>query len=214
MNYLRSLLTTSIGKTRLASLIIEEARKHQGVSVIFFYCRYLDRDRNTFLGAARGLLSQLLFQDDALLSYIHEKASTSGQTTLSVESVVRELLETSVKTCDKLYVVIDGLDECERDERKQIIAFFEDIWTSLPQDEADSLRCLFLSQDDNIARRDFTNMSSLKITEAHTRTDIQTYSMARSMDIQAKFSLSLDHQRYIQRMVTDKAEGDILKTSL
>jgi hypothetical protein len=125
-------------------VIIDEARKpvrkNQGVSVIFFYCRYLDSERSTFLGVARGLLSQLLSQDDALLSYLHDKASTSGQTTLSTASIATDLLEISIKNCDKLYVVIDGLDECERDERRQIVAFFEDLCASLPQDEAESGR--------------------------------------------------------------------------
>lgn len=208
------MLTIAKGKTVLASLIIDEARKlaqkNQGVSVIFFYCRYLDSGRSTFLGVARGLLSQLLSQDDALLSYLHDKASTSGQTILSTASVAKDLLETSIKNCDKLYVVIDGLDECEKEERRQIVAFFEDICASLPQDEADSLRCLFLSQDDNMARKDFAKIPSLKITEAHTKKDIQAYSLARSKEIQAKFGLAPDRQHVIYQTIVDKAEGCLL----
>jgi hypothetical protein len=199
------------GKTILASLIIDEARKparkNQGVSVIFFYCRYLDSERSTFLGVARGLLSQLLSQDDALLSYLHDKASTSGETTLSVASVARDLLETSIKNCDKLYVIIDGLDECEREEQGQIIAFFGDICASLPQDEADTLRCLFVSQDDNIARKHFAKIPSLKITESHTKKDIQSYALSRSKDIQAKFKLAPNRQEDICQLIVDKAEG-------
>jgi hypothetical protein len=193
----------------LASLVIEEARRLQNVSVIFFYCRYLDSDRNTFLGVARGLLSQLLVQDDDLLSYIHEKASSSGQTILSTESVAEELLATSIKNSDKLYIIIDGLDECEKEERKTIVRFFENIWASLPQNEVDSLRCLFLSQDDNVARKDFANMSSLKITEAHNKGDIMAYAKGRSLEIQAKFQLAPDKQMYIQKLIADKAEGNV-----
>jgi len=190
----------------LASLVIEEARKHQDVSVIFFYCRFRDSDRSTFLSLTRGLLSQLLSQDNDLLSFIHDKASTSGQTILSTESVAKELLETSIKNCDKLYVVIDGLDECEREERRQIVSFFENTRASLPPDD-DSLRCLFLSQDDNFARKDFANMSSFKITEAHTKQDIQAYTAARSLEIQPNLHLSPDRRQYIQKLVADKAEG-------
>ncbi|KAH4106786.1 hypothetical protein HBI82_035170 [Parastagonospora nodorum] len=202
------------GKTVLASLVINElqkpAQKQQGISVIFFYCRYLDSERSTFLGLARGLLAQLLSQDDALLSYLHDRASKSGQTILSTPSIAKDLLETSICNSDKLYVVIDGLDECERDERRQIVAFFEDIHASLPQDEADSLRCLFLSQDDNIARKDFAKVSSLKITEAHTRKDIQAYALPRSKEIQAKFGLTPDRQYDIYQMIVNKAEGMFL----
>ena len=142
-----------------------------------------------------------------MLAYIHEKASTSGQTVLSTESIAKDLLETSIKNRDKVYVILDGLDECDREERKKIVTFFKDLWTSLPPNDADSLRCLFTSQDDGIARKDFANMSSLKITEDHIRSDIQTYTTARSLDIQTKLSLPPDRQQYIQRLVTDRAEG-------
>jgi hypothetical protein len=91
-----------------------------------------------------------------------------------MESTAKELLETSLKPFPKLYVVIDGIDECERDERREIVSFFEKTWESLPQSDMDSLRCMFISQDDNIARRDFANMSSLKITESDTKQDIAT----------------------------------------
>lgn len=202
-----SALIRRLGKTILASLIVEEARKLQNVSVIFFYCRYLDSDRSTFLGLARGLLSQLLLQDDDLLSYIHEKASSSGQTILSTESIAKELLTTAIKNSDKLYVIIDGLDECEREERRTIVSFFEEVWASLPQDRLDSLRCLFISQDDNVASKDFENITSLKVTEAHNKKDIMAYAEARSLEIQAKFGLAADKQLHIQELVTNTAEG-------
>jgi hypothetical protein len=219
-NELRSwlLLTIIKGKTVLASLIIDEAKKTvcktPGTSVIFFYCRYLDNDRSTFLGVARGLLSQMLSQDSALLSYLYDEASKSGQTVLATISVAKDLLRTSIKNCDKLYVIIDGLDECEREDRRQIVSFFEEMWASLPQDEADSLRCLFLSQDDNAARKDFAKMSYLKITEAHTKKDIQAYAMARSKEIQGKFGLTPDQQDNIHRTIVDNAEGELLCQSL
>jgi hypothetical protein len=196
-----------IGKTVLASLVIEEAKKLQNVHVAFFYCRYQDGDRNTFLGIARGILSQLLFEDDALLSYLYEKVSTSGQVTLSMESTAKELLETSLKTFPKLYVVIDGIDECERDERREIVSFFEKTWESLPQSDMDSLRCMFISQDDNFARKDFANMSSLKITESDTKQDIAAYVKARSMEVKTNLDLTTDRQDWVSDRILRSADG-------
>jgi hypothetical protein len=109
----------------LASLIIEEARSLPDVTVAFFYCRYQDDERNTFLAVARGILAQLLHQDDNILAYLYDKASRSGQTTLSTVSLAKELLEIATKNHKKLYIVIDGIDECERDERKEIASTFE-----------------------------------------------------------------------------------------
>ncbi|KAI8934776.1 hypothetical protein NX059_008463 [Plenodomus lindquistii] len=198
------------GKTILASAIIEEARSNPNVQVAFFYCRYLDPDRSTFLGVLRGILSQLLLQDTGILDFLYEKACTSGPAFLSTESVAMDLAEISMKRFAKLYIVIDGIDECERDERKQIVAFFEKAWESLPQDDWDSLRCLFISQDDNIARNDFKNMSSIKITESDSKGDISAYAAIRSLEIKTKHDLSDDRQHWIQQMITAKAEGMFL----
>ncbi|EUC34823.1 hypothetical protein COCCADRAFT_92467 [Bipolaris zeicola 26-R-13] len=194
------------GKTILTSLVVEEAMKLPDVHVAFFYCRYLDSERNTFLAVARGILSQLLFQDDALLTYIYEKASTSGQVTLSLEATARELLETSLKAFEKLYIVIDGIDECEGDQRQQIVSFFQSICDSLPPADEDSLRCMFVSQDDNIARKQFANISSLKITESHTRKDIVEFVAGRSKAIKQKFDLTTDRQQWVQDQVMKSAD--------
>ena len=182
--------------------------------VAFFYCRYLDSERNTFLAVARGILSQLLSKDDALLSYLYEKVSTSGQVTLSLESTARELLETSLKAFEKLYIVIDGIDECEGDQRQQIVSFFKETWESLPSADSDSLRCMFISQDDNIARKDFASMSAIKITETHTRKDIVQFVAARSTVIKQKFDLTTDRQQWIQEQVTKSADGEYKRYAL
>lgn len=198
----------NIGKTILTSLVIEEAQKLQDVHVAFFYCRYLDSARNTFLAVARGILSQLLSKDDSLLTYLYEKVSTSGQVTLSLENTAQELLQTSLKAFEKLYIVIDGLDECESDQRQQIVSFFKETWELLPSADEDSLRCMFISQDDNIARKDFASMTSIRITEHHTRKDIVQFVARRSMIIKQKFDLTADRQQWIQDQVTKSADGE------
>ncbi|KAI1682859.1 hypothetical protein KJE20_07591 [Pyrenophora tritici-repentis] len=198
------------GKTILASLVIEEAQKLQDVHIAFFYCRYQDNDKSTFLRVARVILSQLLLQDDGLLSYLYNKMSTSGQVTLSKETVAKELLEIALKAFEKLYIVIDGIDECEKDERHKIVSLFEKTWESLPQGDADQLRCLFVSQDDNIARKDFEKMPSLKVTESDTQRDIVTYVTAKSLRIKTKFDLTADRQLLIQDQIIKSADGMFL----
>jgi hypothetical protein len=203
----KTITNLAIGKTILASLVVEEAKKLKDVHVAYFYCRYQDSDRSTFLGVARGILYQMLTQDDAILSYLYESASTSGQVTLSIEATAKELLKTSLKAFQKLYVVIDGIDECERDERREIVSFFEKTWESLSQHDQDSLRCMFISQDDSIARKDFANMSSLRITESDTQQDIGAYVRARSVEVKSNLGLTSDRQDWIQDRIMKGVDG-------
>lgn len=202
-------INSDIGKTILASSIIEVARNLPNVSVVFFYCRYNDNERDKFISLARGILAQLALLDRDLLTYLYDKASSSGQTSLSSEDLAIDLLTTAMQSFEKLYVIIDGIDECDRDERRQIVSFFENLWNSLPQKDQDSLRCLYLSQDDSIARKDHARMSWLKITEAHTKKDIQSYAESRSLEIKTKFDLTTERQKYVEDKITSSAEGSI-----
>jgi len=191
----------------LASLVIEEARKLKGVITAFFYCKYEDDQRNSFISVARGILSRLFHADESLLPYLYEKASKSGQIALSTVNLAKELLETSIRNCQKVYIIIDGIDECERDERKEIVSFFEKISTSLLPNDADSFRCMFVSQDDSFARKDFAGMVSLMITESDIRKDIRKYVSVWSEKIRHKFDLPDENRKFIEDNVTEKAEG-------
>lgn len=182
-------------------------RKLPDVSLSFFYCKYQDTERNTFLAVARGILSQLLRQDETLLPYLYEKASKSGQTVLQSNALAKELLTTSVKNCKRLYVILDGIDECDRDNRKEIVSVLEEISESFPPEDADSFRCMFVSQDDSLARKDFSKMVSLKITESDVKKDIRTYAAAWSAKIQSKFELTAERQNFIEDSITAKADG-------
>jgi hypothetical protein len=50
-------------------------------------------------------------------------------------------------------------------------------------------------------------MQQLKITEYDTKQDIRTYAKVWSLKIQAKFDMSQKRQRYIEDVITEKAEG-------
>jgi hypothetical protein len=106
------------GKTILASLLIAEARKLPDIKAVFFYCRNNDTRRNSFIAVARSLLLQLLHLDESIPSYLFDEASSSGDTTLSSPVIAKDLLEVSIKFFNKVYIIVDGIDECEKKHKK------------------------------------------------------------------------------------------------
>ncbi|KAK8008159.1 hypothetical protein PG991_010710 [Apiospora marii] len=57
------------GKTMLASLVVQKARELEPApTVLYFYCRYDDPERDNFVSLGRSLLAQLLHHDNALTS--------------------------------------------------------------------------------------------------------------------------------------------------
>ncbi|KAL1595313.1 hypothetical protein SLS60_010004 [Paraconiothyrium brasiliense] len=132
------------GKTVLASLVVEEARKLRPVpTVLFFYFKQEDNDRNDFLDMARTFLMQILEQNPQALDDFYSKCCSSGGVPLTSRALVGEYLKFALQNCDSAYMVLDGLDECSRRERGEIVSWFREILENPPQDAHDQLRCLF-----------------------------------------------------------------------
>jgi len=81
----------------------------------------------------------------------------------------------------------------------------------LPIDNADQLRCLFVSQDDNAARKDFDTISSFKMSAADNQRDIDSYVATCGNKIKAKFGLSEDKTRRLVKRVAEESEGTYLR---
>lgn len=136
----------ALGKTVLASLIVEECQrlcKEQPISVVYFYCKHGDSMRDSFMAVIRGILVQILRENDDLLPYLYEKASISGEPILRSPELARELLETALRSLAKVYVIIDGLDECDKNEQKKIITWFRSTIDSGPEANSESLSVSF-----------------------------------------------------------------------
>ncbi|KAF6818826.1 zinc finger protein [Colletotrichum plurivorum] len=183
------------GKTILSSLIIEEARGlARKPTVLYFYCKSNDKERDNFISIARSLLIQLLDQSPDLLDFFYEKYKVSTEAMLTTIPDIEGLLDIAIKNCTSVYIILDGLDECPRDQRKTISQWFRSLVEDLPPAKSDLVRCLFVSQDDGIARKDFADVTSLKIMQEDNLKDINQYSTLWASKLQEKFELSDDER--------------------
>jgi hypothetical protein len=200
-------LTPFQGKTILASTIIDDARISQDATVVYFYCKYGDQARNSFISAARSILAQLLKQHPELLPYFHERSSMSGDVELKSVPVAKEMLQAALNSCQKTYVVIDGVDECGRDDRQEIAESFRTIVDSLPTTTIGSVRCLFISQDDGIARRDFKDLPTITIIDENQQ-DIKEFASVWHQRLEEKFGPLRSNNCYISKIITARAQGN------
>ncbi|KAI1440274.1 hypothetical protein F5Y02DRAFT_423141 [Annulohypoxylon stygium] len=201
------------GKTILSSVIVQEARNVPHTSTIFFYCKYGDPSRNTFISVARSLLRQLLVQNCHLLEALYETASLSGEHELTTNIVAKKLLKTALDTCGDTYIIIDGLDECDRANRKEIATWFQSVIEELSLNNPGIVRCLFVSQDDGIARKDLGTIPSIKITPSQTMNDLAVFADVWHKRIEEKFG-SLQGDIHIANVITARAQGMFLFAKL
>lgn len=177
-------------------------------SIAFFYCKHKDTSRNNFLAVAKGLLSQLLDQNKQLIQYFYEKSSNCGETSLHTRLLAGELLRVALSCSKRTYIVLDGLDECDAKERKHIVEFFRNTVEALPIADMDSIRCLFVSQDDREARKDLSNVPSINICPSDAKHDIHSFVMIWKDNIERKFGDLQGMRCDIAKIVTAKAQGN------
>lgn len=210
---LRDMAKLSLGKTILASLIVEEVQKlNPCPTVLFFYCKDGDVQRDNFVSIARGLLAQLLKQNKDMLPYFYGAALNSPGAVLTSPAEARQLLEMGIKNCKSAYIILDGIDECSRDERESITAWFRKLVEELPPTNAEAIRCLFVSQDDGVARKDFAGLSAITVRSQDNKVDIEEYNSVWAGKIEEKFGISNQMRNTIITSVLKTADGSAFTT--
>lgn len=200
----------STGKTVLASTVIQKCRELPEVRAGFFYCRHTDKSRSAFVSVARAILSQLVIGNEILVQYLYAQAANCGEVVLSSGHAAKVLLKTALQTCDKgqkTYIVIDGLDEYNREDRKEICTWFKEQVRNVPTHELGAIRCLFISQDDGYARKDLSDCSSIELTTNDIRQDIEAYCKMWHQLIAQKFGPLDPKAHNITEIITARAQG-------
>ncbi|KAI0376441.1 hypothetical protein F5Y04DRAFT_210207 [Hypomontagnella monticulosa] len=201
------------GKTILTSVVVDEVRAMTKSSCGFFYCKHGNPSRNTFIGVARSLLAQLLVQNSHLLQLLYEKASMCGEIELTSKVTAKDLLRTSLNSCGVVYIILDGLDECDREQRREITAWFRSVIDELPPKDIGTIRCLFVSQDDGVGRKEMDHIPSIKIMPSDNKGDIRAFANVWHKRMEDKFG-TLQGNAHITNIILARAQGMFLFAKL
>jgi hypothetical protein len=163
----------------------------------------------------KGLVEQLLEQHPNLLPPCHSRLTSSGQTILQSLSIAKKLLNDLCVSIPKLYIVVDGLDECEQGERKEFLKILTEIVAKCDLDDAGKLRVVLVSQDYPDIWKALSSATSTRLTPrviklSHTdvEKDIHTYVRVWVDKITDKFSpLSSDITEYLCNLTEANAKG-------
>lgn len=192
----------------LASLVVEEIRKlKRKPTVLFFYCKHDNPEFSTFPAIARGLLAQLLEQERHLLPYFDQECCTSKEPILQTPEKIQKLLDIALTHCKSAYIVLDGLDECKREDRKEISMWFRERVENPPHKEPRKLRCLFTSRDDGHGRKDFEDIETVTVDSSDIAKDLETFCQRQADLLRIKFQLTSDKADDIASAVSQRAAG-------
>ncbi|KAK3493518.1 hypothetical protein B0T13DRAFT_421361 [Neurospora crassa] len=199
------------GKSTLMSTVIEQllANKTARAAVAFFYFRQSQEDKNTSRGSLnnllRALLYQLIDQDPALTDSI---TSMLGNDKLRLGStdVMQNLVCQAVATHTTLYLVLDGLDECQSEEEKDVIEWLLGLSQSVL-----GLRVIVAGQRDGVTDRLLSSQPSISLdTSIEHYRDITAYCQKVSERICRDFDAEPSLGKAIVELVSKGAKGMFL----
>lgn len=198
----------------LASYIIEQLQAYQDVSVVYFYFGHQDPRRDNFFSMATTLVAQMM-QHKALVDYLYTSMTKSINGLLPNKAEAASLLDFAL-ALRKTFVVLDGLDECSRDERQQICGWFRSAIMNLDRKHQDEIRCLFICQEDGFAKKDLRDIAHLRITADHNRADIHGFAKAAQQRIEDRLGpcpLGI-HNTSISDVVTERSNAMFIYADL
>ncbi|KAJ5723738.1 hypothetical protein N7488_001773 [Penicillium malachiteum] len=182
--------------------VIDEVRSVKDSTVVFFYCKYGDDRRDSLVSILRSLLGQLIPKIPHLLPYFYEKASVSGEGFLSKPSIVKEMLQMALDSLDKTYIIVDGLDECGKQQAKEITSWFQDLMENLCLEDRSSVRCLFVSQDEAKI-----TAPTISVTEHLNKGDLSKVAAVWHRQLENKFGPLRSSTTHIQNILLTRARG-------
>ena len=119
------------------------------------------------------------------------------------QELLRQCLEELQKSC----IVIDGLDECDREERKKIMTIYTKLANQLSDNLPASFRVLFVSTDENDIRIQFTKAEIIHLTPKDNYAEMQDYARIWSRKIQEIHQLNHQETEMIVLDVLERANG-------
>jgi NACHT domain len=143
-------------------------------AIIYFYCCYKEEDRTNPASVLRTLVKQLCLMAPArslpepVLS-IYEERETEG---LLGPEESKDLIITLLKLYhhEQTIIVIDALDECRTDIRKQLFGYLKHIVTSVH-----NVKLFITSRNDNSIRKMLNESLDHYIDAVDNTKDIETY---------------------------------------
>jgi hypothetical protein len=152
--------------------------------------------------AFRSLISQLLRKDLGLLPHIYDNYVKVGN--LPTINKIKELLQDVLQATDTVFIIIDGLDECDGSHQRQLLVDLDSIRRA-----TDGNACKFLicsrETKEITARLKKCPQVSLADEQAAVAKDIESFVDDSLTPVRDRFSAQLVEE--LQQQIVRKADG-------
>lgn len=212
------------GKTMMAIGLIDRllgpSQCDKPPIVTYFFCQSSDYELNTLAAIIKGLIFQLINQEEALKKCLRDRWNSAQNCfTESVTSwrnlwnIFREMLELSKNS--RIYVVVDALDECHDHD----LADFLKLIVRSGLDYPNKIKWLLTSRPLDSAERELLTGNdqaqvSLELNFEKISEAVRGYVAEKVNELDRRIRYGENLRRQIENQLVEKAEGTFLWVSL
>ena len=181
-------------------------------STSFVYCKENDStlQESHFLLICKSLLRQLINHNLDLLPTLHDK-QMRGKEMLVSEPEARGLIEYFCDTPMRQFIVIDGLDELEQEQRKRLVHFLDSITSRSDDYTPGKIRVLLVSTDLADMRSYVASVDHIKTYELppdKTEKDIKLYFNKQAAKLKERFMISDEDLSLAESLACKRSNGN------
>jgi hypothetical protein len=193
----------SLGKSVLASHVVGSINIEPAASIIPYFCSF-NQERVRGIVCTRILryaIARLLRDHQYLLPYVYDTYATKSTrpSTSRLRALVLELLA----ACKITFFVIDGLDECDEHDQKEVMVELLKIANA----SIARVKILFFSQESSLIKQKLNRFPQISLSdeEEFMSKDIETFAKASLSELRQRFEGHFIDN--IEQTLIEKADG-------
>lgn len=191
------------GKTTLVTYLVEEAPTPPASRILYCLCSYgFGRtEKNACSLTFRSLIAQLLRNQSDLLPYVYEQFVRSRVVPSLAKA--RELLKNLLQSSEQIFLVLDGLDEFEGPDQKQVLTEIANLAHQTGDQPRPKLKVLVCSRETKEITRKMGKSAQISLSD-------EDQSVSRDIMIFTRNSLTELRDRFDDDVV-DGIENDVVQ---
>ena len=199
-----------IGKTFLCNSILEYlqemAQANESIYILYAFPTYDGTGGNTMVAIIRSLLYQLCHANKSLIPAVNKEHDARHSRSLPLNTW-GNLLETFVCGSEPVYIILDGLDECDEIEREHLLRTILGLWKNCP-----NLHVLVASRKETDICRALERDCEMLIVEEKNRADIKRFVITMIDDLWRKIRhiaepTARESSKMVAHEIVNQSEG-------
>lgn len=141
------------------------------------------------------------------MDYIYNTIIASQECRPESSALLKQILEALVIYRSPVFIAIDGLDECEEDERSKILSFVSDVSKNCGTKQ--NVKFFLTSRIEKDIRLLLKSAFSLKMEPEYVEGDIRAYVKLQTAKLSRKFDFDTRKESEIAKEVQTRPKGKL-----